>query len=102
MLMERCPDPGLRRLVRRIEKDHKLNKIFGGITTGEIKLEDVETLGVELHSVCEENAKEKQECLFAKVTPLVTLLSRAGIWTAKLIVRSTSSLLCVCSLLTPT
>lgn len=64
--MERCPDLVLRRLVRRIEKDHRLNKIFEGITTGEIKLEDVETLGDELDSVCEENAKEEAGMLVCK------------------------------------
>ena len=64
-LVRRYPDPVIRMLVKKIQRDYNLNGILENFMVGEGRLQDVEALQAELDSICEDS-KEKGEILSAE------------------------------------
>ena len=61
MLRDRYPDPVIRKLIERMEKNEDLDEIVQDVMAGGTSLRDVEELEVELDDICQALAKEQED-----------------------------------------
>ena len=54
MLRERYPDPVIRKLVERMNKNREVAEILDNFQRGELRLEEIETLEAQLDDICQE------------------------------------------------
>ena len=54
MLRERYPDPVIRKLVERMDKNGEVAEILHNFQQGELRLEEIEILEAQLDGICQE------------------------------------------------